>query len=316
MTEAVLGPEGRELDRIVLVGLESTGHHGVLPEERRRGQLFRADVVVHLDTRAAAAADDLHRTVNYATLADRVVGVLAGEPVDLVETVAQRIADLALAEERVAAVDVVVHKPQAPIEVPFDDVRVAIRRRRERPGRSARPGERGAAGERDVVLALGGNVGDVRRTLAEAIADLDRADGFVVERVSPLARTPAVGPVQDDYLNAVLTGRTTLSPRELLRLTSSIEDRHGRVRHERWGPRTLDIDIVAVEGVTSDDGELTLPHPRARERAFVLAPWAVIQPDAVLPGGSAVGDLAARAADRDDLRWVAAQGWHAEAAPR
>lgn len=301
------GGDGSPLDRIRLLGLSATGHHGVLPEERRAGQVFRADVVVHLDTREAAATDDLTRTVNYAELAQEVVGVLSGEPVDLIETLAQRIADLALARPRVAAVDVVVHKPQAPVPVPFDDVQVAIHRRR-----GAEPAGRARQEEVDVVLALGGNVGDVRTTLARAIADLDAAPGLCVEKVSPLARTVAVGPEQDDFLNAVLTARTTLRPRELLALTTAVEDAHGRRRQERWGPRTLDIDIIVMDAVTSSDPVLVLPHPRAHERAFVLLPWARIDPAAVLPGddGGPVTALAAAAPDREGLRWVAPEGWH------
>jgi dihydroneopterin aldolase/2-amino-4-hydroxy-6-hydroxymethyldihydropteridine diphosphokinase len=301
--DPVRAADGRELDAIALRGLTATGHHGVLPAERRDGQVFRADVVVHVDTRAAAGTDDLARTVNYATLAEGVVAVLAGEPVDLVETLAQRIAEVALALPAVEVVDVVVHKPEAPIPVPFEDVTVAVRRRPAR-----------ATGGHDVVLALGGNVGDVRSTLRRAIADLDARPGLTVRAVSPLARTGAVGPAQADYLNAVVTARTTLTPRELLALTSSVEDAHGRTRQERWGPRTLDIDIVAVDAVISDDPVLRLPHPRARERAFVLAPWSLVDPEAVLPGpdGGRVADLAAAAPDRDGVRWVAPAGWHAD----
>jgi dihydroneopterin aldolase/2-amino-4-hydroxy-6-hydroxymethyldihydropteridine diphosphokinase len=309
VTREHTGTEIEMPDRISLVGLAATGYHGVLPEERRAGQLFRADVVVHVDTRPAAESDDLTHTVNYATLARDVVDVLAGDPVDLIETLAQRIADVALAVPRVEAVDVVVHKPEAPVGVPFDDVRVSIhRRRRPHPD----PLDRRPEGEADVVLALGGNIGDVRDTLREAIADLDAAPGLSVGRVSPLARTAAVGPPQDDYLNAVALARTTLSPRELLTLTRSVEDAHGRRRTVRWGPRTLDVDIVVFDGVTSADPELELPHPRARERAFVLLPWAVVDPAAVLsgPGGGPVAALAEQAPDREDVRWVAEEGWH------
>ena len=121
---------GRRADQIRLLGIEATGYHGVFEHERREGQRFVADVVVHLDTRAAAAHDDLDRTLDYGELALQVAGVLSGEPADLVETVAERIAATVLASARVVAVDVAVHKPQAPITVPFGDVVVAIRRDR------------------------------------------------------------------------------------------------------------------------------------------------------------------------------------------
>ena len=126
----VLDEAGRPLDQIVLAGISATGHHGVFESERREGQLFRADVVVHLDTRRAAAADDLTRTVHYGLLAEAVAAVLAGEPADLIETVAERIAATALADPAVVVVDVAVHKPEAPVGVAFGDVTVSIVRTR------------------------------------------------------------------------------------------------------------------------------------------------------------------------------------------
>lgn len=126
--ELVLDEQGRPLDRVALRGLRVRGRHGVLAEEKALGQWFVIDVVLHLDTRPAAAGDDLSRTVHYGVLAEEVAAVVAGEPVDLVETLSQRVADVALASGAVVAVDVHVHKPQAPVTVPFDDVVVSIRR--------------------------------------------------------------------------------------------------------------------------------------------------------------------------------------------
>jgi len=117
-------------DRIELRGLRVRGHHGVLPEERRDGQLFGVDVVLETDVSAAAATDDLARTVDYATVARQVETIVAGDAVDLLETLAVRIADACLAHAGVSAVDVTVHKPHAPIGIPFDDVAVHVRRSR------------------------------------------------------------------------------------------------------------------------------------------------------------------------------------------
>jgi dihydroneopterin aldolase len=124
----VLDEEGRPLDRVTLRGLRVRGRHGVLAEEKSLGQWFVVDVVLHLDTREAAATDDLGRTVDYGGLAQRVAAEVAGEPVDLIETLAQRVADVALAATVVRAVDVTVHKPSAPVAVPFEDVTVSVRR--------------------------------------------------------------------------------------------------------------------------------------------------------------------------------------------
>ncbi|GIG23056.1 hypothetical protein Cch01nite_37800 [Cellulomonas chitinilytica] len=414
---------GRRLDQIRLSGISATGYHGVFEHERRDGQTFVADVVVHLDTRRAAAGDDLAHTLHYGELAEQVAAVLAGDPVDLIETVAERIAATVLAHGIVQAVDVAVHKPQAPIQVPFGDVVVAIHRDRSklpaaepyvarsasgaasRPVRTSTASFSVAAGDSpaaapgpvlpgpgplppsgpttvlpapsgvlagglpdgpvgradevpagdaatgagtgaevaawsapapvqlgedaddvvegelltdaldvppdvpvDVVLAIGANIGAAQDTLRQAVSDLAGTRGLEVVDVSPLARTaPVGGPEQPDFLNAVVLARTTLSPRDLLRATQEVEHAHGRERHEHWGPRTLDIDIVVYGTVLATSDDLELPHPRARERAFVLQPWAQVDPHAVLPGlgGGPVAALAATAPDRDGVRWLA-----------
>lgn len=117
-------------DEIVLSGIRAFGHHGVYEHERREGQEFVADVVLGLSLRAAAVSDDVADTVHYGEFAAEVAGILSGEPADLIETVAQRIADAALAHALVETVRVTVHKPQAPVGVPFGDVAVTIRRSR------------------------------------------------------------------------------------------------------------------------------------------------------------------------------------------
>ena len=118
------------LDRIAIHGLSAHAFHGVYEAERRLGQTFRVDAVLELDTAPAAADDDLERTVNYAELARALHSVLTGEPVDLLETLAQRLADVCLEDPLVDAVEITVHKPDAELGVPFDDVTVAIRRAR------------------------------------------------------------------------------------------------------------------------------------------------------------------------------------------
>jgi dihydroneopterin aldolase len=117
-------------DRITLRGVRAHANHGVYAFERERGQMFRVDAVLELDTRAAAVSDDLEKTVNYAELAQKLYAVLTGEPVNLLETLAQQLADVCLADPLVDAVEITVHKPQAELGVPFDDVTVAIRRGR------------------------------------------------------------------------------------------------------------------------------------------------------------------------------------------
>jgi dihydroneopterin aldolase len=138
-------PRAGTPDRIAVRGLTAHAHHGVYGFERENGQTFSVDAVLDVDTAAAAATDDLALTVNYAELAQRLHAVLAGEPVDLLETLCQRLADVCLADPLVQAAEITVHKPQAELGVPFDDVTVTIRRVRaggpgSPPDPPARPG--------------------------------------------------------------------------------------------------------------------------------------------------------------------------------
>jgi 2-amino-4-hydroxy-6-hydroxymethyldihydropteridine diphosphokinase len=153
-----------------------------------------------------------------------------------------------------------------------------------------------------VVLSVGSNLGDRLGTLqgcVQAIGDLPETD---VLAVSPVYETaPVGGPAQPGYLNAVLVIETGLAPRDLLAATQRIEADFSRVRAERFGPRTLDIDIIGYDEQISDDPVLTLPHPRAHERAFVLAPWHDLDPTASLPGRGAVAALLA-GLERDGVR--------------
>jgi 7,8-dihydroneopterin aldolase/epimerase/oxygenase len=118
------------LDRLALRGLRVRGRHGVLAWERRDGQEFVIDAVLGLDTRPAAASDDLSRTVDYGVLAERLAAVVAGEPVRLIETLAGRLAEVCLAEPGVQEAEITVHKPHAPVTRAVDDVTVTIRRGR------------------------------------------------------------------------------------------------------------------------------------------------------------------------------------------
>lgn len=475
-----------EYDIIKIVGLTATGHHGVYSFERRDGQPFSVDVIMYVDTRGAASGDDLELTVDYSEVATDVNAVLAGPPVFLLETLAQNIAEVVLAYEPVQIVEVVLHKPNAPINYEFSDVTMTIRRSRDevtprrrprlearhraqvdvsepsmpkaerqpeaqelsdtamdgthlpaftrtRSARHARvvPAEqsdteqpvmkqltaeqsatavasetrtyRGAdlvkneartesgaseverestdVAKRDAqssspvheamwrhvqreterkewiakhqeelaaavanpaatpiarsmsgwrtgdprpepprfkrpvtspesplhavlaksyvsrddleetpsepvsaIIALGANMGKPWRTLAEAVVTLDAMPDTSVTGVSALFRTgallaPGQAP-QDDYYNAVVEVRTKLSAIDLLNGTQMIENAFGRVRTEHWGPRTLDLDIITYSTLRSDDPQLTLPHPRAHERAFVLVPWLQLDPNA------------------------------------
>lgn len=138
-------------------------------------------------------------------------------------------------------------------------------------------------------LGLGSNQGDSRALLAEAVGGLMAAPGVFVTRLSRLYRTSAIGlEDQPDFLNMVVEIVTTVDPVELLRITQALENDAGRVRTVRWGPRTLDVDILWYDGIFMDHDVLRLPHPRMEERRFVLEPLAELAPDLVLGSGRTV----------------------------
>ena len=340
---------------IALKGLGAMANHGVYDFERTQEQRFSADVVMWVET--AGATDDIAATVSYADIADETMAVLTGNPVDLIETLAETIASRVMSHEGVVGTEVTVHKPDAPIDHPFSDVSVTVRagetealplslslkgiyeaedgsvltgeieaygraqapspaqQKRSAPSRRRR-GEHAAPREEDssrpahlrarrVVLAIGGNLGNVPVNLMHTVEALSYMEGFQIEDVSPIMRTkPVLAPgqaPQPDYWNAVVVGSAIATPDELFAQTSRIERELGRERHERWGARSVDIDIIQVEGLASSDPVLTLPHPRAKDRAFVLAPWLLCEPDAILEGVGRVCDLLAVTPDREGI---------------
>ncbi len=330
--------DGFPLDQIVVEGIRVTGFHGVLATERESGQLFKADVVAHVNTRTAALTDDVTKTLNYSDLADRVAEVLAGDPANLLETVAEHIARIVLDMDGVECVDVAVHKPQAPLHVEFKDVIVRIRRDLKSGSLWADKRIGSAAGLPDdllaeghltlandpfderpfqpvrAYLALGGNIGEVEETLKDAVHALGRVPGIHILRTSHLVRSaPVGGPDQPDYLNAVAVIETALAPRELLGACQGIEVVFGRERGEPNGPRTLDIDIVAFDDLVGMSDDLILPHPRAADRAFVIVPLADADPDAVIPGRGGVATLV-NSVDASSVI-VVANPWPGDALP-
>lgn len=375
-----------QLDVIALRGITAEAVHGVLEKEWDAPQTFTVDLLLWVDTDRAALSDNIADTVSYAEIAEKAHAILGGPSVRLIETLGHKIADAALEDSRVRGVEVIVHKPEAPIDVPFTDVSVTIRKgdiplpfvaasnvvppsapdtdgdlpsapsapsapsdavtSQEKESQApdldkpvqlhspAAPQQPATASElvvdtaqgenevarreepaqdeldapsvpRAVVLALGGNLGNVPVTLKRAIDEMSSWDGLEITQVSPLVRTRAVlrpgQKPQPDYWNAVAMGTLSMAPLQLLDRIHELEARLGRVRHEVWGSRTIDIDIIQIDGVSSDDPRLTLPHPRAHQRAFVLSPWLMAQPKAELSGFGAASELIAQAPDRGGI---------------
>lgn len=301
-------------DAITLTGLKVYGYHGVFDFERREGQDFIVDVTLHTDTRTAAASDALVDTADYGTLAEDIAAIIAGEPLNLIETLAERIADHCLTVADSATVTV--HKPAAPVPVAFDDVSVTITRPApEAPAGSLPAPEAGDTRAESTglqaVLGLGANLGQPLEALRATVTALNTHPDISVEACSTAFATKPVGGIdQPDFTNAVAIVTTELSPLQLLGVCQGIELAHGRTREIRWGPRTLDIDLIrctrtgslddAAAEITCETGQLVLPHPRAAERAFVLAPWAQLRPDATVATASGTVPLSTALTRADD----------------
>ena len=140
-------------------------------------------------------------------------------------------------------------------------------------------------------LALGSNLGDRLERLREAVRLLEEIGGVDVVRSSRVYETDPVGPPQPAYLNAVIEVETSRSPVELLEACRAVEDALGRIRGERWGPRTIDVDVLTFDEQTVDEPDLQIPHPRMHERGFVLVPLGELDDDPMLPGGRTLSNL-------------------------
>ncbi|MDR0990631.1 MAG: 2-amino-4-hydroxy-6-hydroxymethyldihydropteridine diphosphokinase [Propionibacteriaceae bacterium] len=300
-------------DRIDLIGLTAHGRHGVFASEKVTPQLFRVDLRAWLEP-VTERRDQLAATVDYGQLAAVVTDQIEHQSFDLIETLADQIAQATLAADGLRAVEVTVHKPQAPIEQPFDDVAVTAHRTRPptpSPRTTARstshsaepvtvPSPRTAARSRRAVFSLGSNVGDRSGWLQFGVTGLVTTPGVSFQAISSLWETTPIGVTgQPDYLNLILIAETTLPAEELLERGLTLESLAGRVRpstssHQpQHGPRPLDIDLIAVGAETVTSDRLQLPHPRAHKRAFVLAPWLEADPAARLNGQPLTDWLAA-----------------------
>ena len=174
------------MDQIRLTGIRAAGKHGVLDFEHERAQTFVVDATLSLDLAPAGRSDALDDTVDYGAIAKGIVAIIEGEHADLIERLAARIADMILQYPAVQRAEVTVHKPNAPIVVPFDDVSVTVERFRE-------TGRAESADTHHAIIAMGGNQGDVLSTLRDAVRCIDGLDSTQVTGISPLYRTDAWG---------------------------------------------------------------------------------------------------------------------------
>lgn len=251
------------MDQIIISDLQVYAHHGVYQQETEKGQNFLVSVTLETDTRAAGMTDDLGLSTNYGVVCRFLNAFLTEHTFKLLETAAERTAEALLLQfPRVRAVDLEIKKPEAPIPLPFGMVSVKIWR-----------------GWRRAYIACGSNIGDRKGHLDAAVAALREDRQCRVIRVSDwIATTPYGGVAQADYLNGVIAIDTLYPPEVLLSRLQEIERAEARERKERWGPRTLDLDILLYEGVVMEEVKLTIPHRDMKNRDFVLRPLAQIAP--------------------------------------
>lgn len=245
------------MDEIRIDNLEVYAYHGVFPKENEKGQPFFVNMVLYVDTRRAGQADELTLSTHYGEVCHFVTRWMQEHTCKLIETVAENVAREVLKEfPLVEALDVEIRKPHAPIGLPFESVSVKIHR-----------------GWHRAYVAIGSNMGDKEKYLQEAIQGLADHEEILVTQVSSLITTEPYGGVeQDEFLNGMVEIKTLLTPHELLDYLHELEQKAGRERILRWGPRTLDLDIVFYDKLIFEDDVLIIPHVDMENRDFVLKP--------------------------------------------
>ena len=265
---------------IELIGLELWGHHGVEDAEREAGQRFLFDVMLQAgDT--AQVTDRLEDTVDYREVVAVVREISDSRRFRLLEALAGAVADALMERFPVRSAMVRVRKPDVELGVPLLHAAVGVHRSRG-------PGTRAFVG-------LGSNLGDREANLRRAIDLLEAEPGVEVQGVSSFRETDPVGYVdQPQFLNAAVVLDTELPPRALLHRLLEIERTMGRTREgTRFGPRTIDLDVLLYGELQIDEPGLTVPHPRLHERRFALEPLAELDRSLVVPGHGPVADLLA-----------------------
>lgn len=256
------------MDKIYIEDLEVYGYHGVNPEEKSMGQRFLISLELMLDLYEAGTLDELDKTVNYAELCYAVEEQFKKEKYHLIEKAAEELSSFILnTYSLVKKVKVLIKKPWAPIGKPIKYAAVEIVR-----------------GWHKAYIALGSNLGDRRSNLEEAIKAIAACGHTKVTKASKTYETEPVGYLdQENFLNCAVEVETLLTPEELMKQLFQIEKNLKRERVIRWGPRTIDLDIILFDDIVTDSEDIIIPHPRMHERLFVLNPLSDIAPYAVHP---------------------------------
>lgn len=254
--------------KINIDDLEVYAYHGVLNEEKTMGQKFLISAEMTLNNTSTSYSDDINQSVNYADVCNLIYRVTQETQFNLIETLAETLAERILLEYyKIRSVKINVSKPSAPIQYHFGKVCVEIMR-----------------SWHTAYVSMGSNIGDKHHYLNGAIKDIASNPLCRVVAISDFIDTKPVGNVpQDNFLNGCICVETLYSPHEFLELLHNIENKAGRKRTIKWGPRTLDLDIVLFDDITLSDGLLTIPHIEMHKRFFVLKPISQIAPYLIHP---------------------------------
>ena len=251
------------MDIIRIDNLEVYAYHGVYDEEKEKGQYFYVNAELYTNTRKAGMNDDLDASTNYGTVCDFIHDFRTKHTYDLIETVAEQLAQALLLEFKlVKSVLLEIRKPHAPIEKEFESVSVEIER-----------------GWHEAFVAFGSNLGDKEKFIDEAIEALSNLPQINIVAISDKIVTKPYGNVEQDvFLNGVMKIETLLPADELLQILQKVEEHAGRERKIHWGPRTLDLDIIFYDDDIISEDDLIVPHPDMKNRDFVLKPLMQIAP--------------------------------------
>lgn len=245
------------MDQIKIDNLEIYGFHGVFPEEKQNGQIFKIDAVLYTDLRPAGTKDELSLSTHYGEVCHFMTQYFRENTCSLIEAAAEHLAGAVLLKfPLIRKIELEVKKPHAPIGLPFGSVSVRIER-----------------GWKTVYLGIGSNLGEKQKFIEKAVKRLKSSELIREVKCSEIIATPPYGDAAlYDFLNGAIELKTLLTPYELLDFLHEVEREAGRERKIHWGPRTLDLDILFYQDFVSSDPLLTVPHPDMENREFVLKP--------------------------------------------
>ncbi|MCM8710926.1 2-amino-4-hydroxy-6-hydroxymethyldihydropteridine diphosphokinase [Clostridium sp. SYSU_GA19001] len=256
------------MDKIYIEELEIFANHGVFKEEKKLGQKFLISLELFLDLSEAGKSDNLEKTVHYGLLCEKIEEEFKSKTFDLLEAAAENLAQFILLNyDKIERVKLMIKKPWAPIGKSVKYAAVELDRKWH-----------------NTYIAFGSNLGNKKENIYNAIEYINSSTHTKVIKVSSLYETKPVGyENQDNFINGTLQAKTLLSPKELIAFLLDVEKKLKRERTIKWGPRTIDLDVLLYDNLITSFEEIVIPHPRMHERMFVLEPLCEIAPYVIHP---------------------------------